>query len=207
MNETYALYRKCKHLSLACRERITFEWVQKNFVGIDAILCPDIVMSLTYTQHFERKGILICVRNDKESSWAMELLPEIKKACLKLDLDIAYSDTVESKSISVDEYEKTIRQKLDDFSTKRLVITDRLHGVIFAAITGTPCIAIDNFNHKVEGICKWMDKAPNVFYVKSFQEMEKTLEEMKFVYDNSWLNELQQDFVPLKERIGGLCNK
>ena len=30
------------------------------------------------------------------------------------------------------------------------MITDRLHGMIFAAITGTPCVVLQNNNHKIK---------------------------------------------------------
>lgn len=34
------------------------------------------------------------------------------------------------------------------FRECELVITDRIHGMIFAAITGTPCIALSNYKIK-----------------------------------------------------------
>ncbi len=37
-----------------------------------------------------------------------------------------------------------LNSKFAEFLSSGLVITDRLHGMIFAAITGTPCIALDN---------------------------------------------------------------
>ena len=38
------------------------------------------------------------------------------------------------------------------------MITDRLHGMIFAYITNTPCIAIDNSNGKVKNFYKtWFE--------------------------------------------------
>ena len=35
------------------------------------------------------------------------------------------------------------------FALSKLVVTDRLHGMIFCVITGTPCLAIDSSNARV----------------------------------------------------------
>ena len=42
-----------------------------------------------------------------------------------------------------------LNKKFREFSERNLIITDRLHGMIFAAITGTPCVAMDNISHKI----------------------------------------------------------
>lgn len=51
-----------------------------------------------------------------------------------------------------------------------MVITDRLHGMIFAAITGTPCIAFDNISKKVSGVYKWIESLEYIKVVNSFEE-------------------------------------
>ena len=40
--------------------------------------------------------------------------------------------------------EEKIEEMLKKYRKCQLVITDRLHGMIFAAITSTPCIALGN---------------------------------------------------------------
>ena len=44
--------------------------------------------------------------------------------------------------------EQLLKQKIEEFQSAELVITDRLHGMIFSVITGTPCIAFDNLMRK-----------------------------------------------------------
>ena len=43
-----------------------------------------------------------------------------------------------------------IMDKFKDFQKSELVITDRLHGMVFCAISGTPCIVFGNYNQKVK---------------------------------------------------------
>ena len=61
-----------------------------------------------------------------------------------------------------------VERKFDEFRRARLVITDRLHGMIFAAITGTPCIALNNSSGKVEGV--WSLWLRHLDYVKFVRE-------------------------------------
>jgi len=44
---------------------------------------------------------------------------------------------------------------LKSISEHEIVITDRLHGMIFSAITRTSCIAIKNYNHKISSSYEW----------------------------------------------------
>ena len=204
--DTYRLFSTCKNLTLVCREKYTYSWVQNNFKGINSILTPDIVFSLPYSKKdTERKGIILCVRNDCETSWMMNFLPEIKELCLKLDQRIIFSDTVIKENVLVEQYKKVIENKLDEFSSAKLIITDRLHGVIFSVITNTPCIAIDNFNHKIRGICQWMNEWSSVSYVNNFYELTEVISNLKMdkEFDKEKLKKLQGEFNILLKTIKG----
>ena len=56
-------------------------------------------------------------------------------------------------------------KKLDEFRKSKLVVTDRLHGMLFAAITGTPCIALGNSSGKVKGVYDWLTHLDYIQYV------------------------------------------
>ena len=45
---------------------------------------------------------------------------------------------------------------MGEIGGKELVITDRLHGMIFCAITGTPCVVINSKSPKVRGCYEWI---------------------------------------------------
>lgn len=71
----------------------------------------------------------------------------------------------------MDEREELLEEKWQEFRNSELVVTDRLHGVIFAAITSTPCIVIDNYNHKVKGVYQWLKKFEFIKYCKDMKEI------------------------------------
>ncbi|MDK8210749.1 polysaccharide pyruvyl transferase family protein, partial [Bacillus subtilis] len=71
------------------------------------------------------------------------------------------------------------------FKAAEVVLTDRLHGMIFCAITRTPCIVFNNYNHKIES--SYNDWLKDLKYIKfintsemtSFEEVNKIIEELK----------------------------
>ena len=67
---------------------------------------------------------------------------------------------------------------MQEFCSAKVVITDRLHGMIFAAITETPCIVFNNYNHKVEGTYQWIQYLPYIRFVNDVEDAEKHLHEL-----------------------------
>lgn len=57
--------------------------------------------------------------------------------------------------------------KLSEYSKAKVVVTDRLHGMIFSAIVGTPCVCIDNVSHKVKNCYSWLKHLDYVFYCEN----------------------------------------
>ena len=73
-----------------------------------------------------------------------------------LSCAVATSMVVEKRNDKPFEKEE-LNKLLTLFKTSKIVITDRLHGMILSAITNTPCIAINNSNGKVAGVYeKWL---------------------------------------------------
>jgi exopolysaccharide biosynthesis predicted pyruvyltransferase EpsI len=51
---------------------------------------------------------------------------------------------------------------LHDVARHRGIVTDRLHGVIFALLTGTPCLAISTSDKKIAGFHLWLGSRGSV---------------------------------------------
>lgn len=150
----------CNNLFLFARERQSYDFLTQE-VGIPIEQCscvPDIVTFLSYEQSYERTDkVLLCLRNDIEKVTETNNLEEIKKELTKRNLEFEYTDTViQHKRIFGNESEKLVHQKLSEFAQCKLVITDRLHGMLMAAITGTPCLFMDNSSRKVSGTYEWI---------------------------------------------------
>jgi len=85
--------------------------------------------------------------------------------------DIHYTDTVIERGVSIDERYVVLDSKFDEFRKAKLVITDRLHGMLFAAVTGTPCIALDNKSGKVRGCYQTIKHLKYIEVVSNLNEI------------------------------------
>jgi pyruvyl transferase EpsI len=99
--------------------------------------------------------------------------------------------------------------KLDEFAKSKLVITDRLHGMIFSAITGTPCIVFANSNGKVEAEYQWIQSLPYIRFVSHIGEfahvMKKIDIEKKYhFWDYYGKSILDRDMEPLTSLVASI---
>lgn len=191
--ESKEVYTSHPNLTLFVRETKSLDFMKKNMPTVDARLVPDSVTTLDVPNFdFERSGILLCLRADKEKNISSESTTKIK-SYLSGEFpseNIAFTDTVVQHEIREKDREREVNAKLSEFAHSKLVVTDRLHGMVFAALTGTPCIALGNSNGKVKGVYQWIkDGNPYVKYVDDLADFESTLNELdlerKYYYDKS----------------------
>ena len=95
---------------------------------------------------------------------------------------------------------------LNKTKKSKIFVTDRLHGMIFATITGTPCIAMANSSGKVKGVHKWISQNNDfVKFVENFEDFEKQIKEFDFEKNNIYNNEeIRKNFnrIPIGEKNG-----
>ena len=150
------IYDGCKNLYITLRDKYSFNFFKQNF-STKVMYVPDIVLSLNYeSARKKRKGILLCLREDKEGVLSKGQIDEIKDLLMVMDLQYKETSTLVPKKITRKNRDKLLYKKWEEFSSAELVITDRLHGMIFSIITGTPCMAMDNINRKVSGVYEWV---------------------------------------------------
>lgn len=142
------IYNKHKDLIICAREMKSYNLMKKIYNNV--ILVPDIVLSMGYKDYnLNKDKVIICLRKDKESTTkAVELLNKLskKEKCY-------YTDNVaECKNISAELRKKIFNDKLKELSTGKIVITDRLHVMIFCTLIKTPCLFLDNSNKKISGV-------------------------------------------------------
>lgn len=137
----------------------------------DVRLVPDIVLSVQSEDDAafaQRHGVLLCMRNDVEKTVSDSTRWMIERGAANIDPEYVYTDTtIDCKyaPISQERGEQLVLDKWEEFKRARLVITDRLHGMIFSAITGTPCVALNNSNGKVGFEYEWLKELPYISFV------------------------------------------
>lgn len=200
-------YKKHKNLSLFIRDG-SFEFVKNNMLlsSQNVRNVPDIALFVNYSSLNEKRdGVLFCLRNDKEKSIDNEKVKTLLEIINRENLPIRYTDTVVNHMILKENRENAVFEKAKEFSSAKLVITDRLHGMIFAVVTGTPCIALDNTTGKIKGVYNlWLKSVPYITFVENIEtitpELIKKLYELpKQIYSPEqfmdYWNEIKKSFL------------
>lgn len=168
--------------TLAAREQPSFDMMRGLYPSASVLLTPDIVLSVTSdslgAEKQARRGVLLCMRSDVEKKLTEAQQEQILAEVNRLGLSCRITDMHTENPVTKETRRERVREKINEFTGAELVITDRLHGMIFAAITETPCIAFGNYNHKVAGTYEWLRHLPYVKYVTSVEEMKQVLPEL-----------------------------
>ena len=152
------IYSKHKKIVFCLRDKASYDFVLKNkFISNpdNCLFIPDMVLGLEFSlESATRNGVLLCFRSDREKIMSYEDKKPIKKYLWSKGIKTTFTSTVYLHNISRQKRHDELNAKLKEYSGAKLVITDRLHSMLFAAITGTPCIAFDNKTGKVKGVLK-----------------------------------------------------
>ena len=200
LNRTRRLFNKTTNLTLIAREKYTYEKMIKEFKN-KVLLVPDIVLSQHLEFNTPRRGVGICLRDDLESNNTIDDINTIIYTAQEKCSLVKLIDTCINENVTIQERKKYLENKLLEFSQCKLIITDRLHGVIFSVITGTPCIAINNNNNKVKGICDWVENLELVYYCSDLHDFDKMLNKLLIYDSHKKFVDLYPKFRPLIELI------
>ena len=178
--EFVKLSKKCDNLILCARERISFEKYLKMKLKT-VCLIPDIVFYLDkYTKKKSlnaRNGLSFVLRNDKEKQMSKKMEDKIIKYIKNQNINYDFADTCDV--VYNGDRKSMVKEYIKKLSKKKLVITDRLHGMILCYITNTPCIAIDNSNHKISSTFKtWLNNQNFIKLASNYEEITKFMNEL-----------------------------
>lgn len=166
------------HVTLLCRDEVSYTKAQEYFKQCRLFLFPDIVTSLIgnfrYSSPEVRDGVLFCMRNDQEALYSKEAIAALREQLAPL-CTTALTDTTISAShhaITADR-ESYIREKVEELARYRVVVTDRYHGTIFSLIANTPVIIVNSTDHKLSSGIKWFPESfrSHVFYAADLSEV------------------------------------
>lgn len=187
MHKNINIYNKCKNLYIMFRDRQSYEFTYKYFKNVNIYYVPDIVLTLNLDYiGGSREGVLFCFRNDHEKVVSDKDISELQIFIEHRNIKTGITSTVINKYVAKRNRRKELYIKLCEFAQSRLVITDRLHGMIFAAITKTPCIALDNKSKKVSGVFEWIKNIPYIECVENFDEIYKIFDELYSFKDTDY---------------------
>lgn len=194
-----AAYNAHHDLTLMARDKISFERMSNLFSSCRILLMPDIVMTLDKTKEQKRSGILLCLRNDWEKcnhdTSVAKILDSFGSS------EVSYIDNMVSTRVPLSEKEKYIDSHLESILKTSILITDRLHGMIFGYITSTPTIFLENSTRKISACYDWIADCGYITPYSSMSELntahikenfKASAEKIKSIY-NAFAMSLRED--------------
>lgn len=171
-------YGNHSKLVLTAREEESYNLMKKYFPNNKVIMTPDIVFSLNImNKKVKRNGVTVSLRSDVEGVLESEDIWKINNILCEEYRDVYIKDTCTKQHISRDDRCKELNKIWNQFSCSQVVVTDRLHGMIFAVITSTPCVVFRNYNHKIIESYKWIKNLGNVVFCTNIENLKQDIKE------------------------------
>ncbi len=203
--EDVAWIKSCPHLHIFFRDRYS-EMLMHNSGVQNVYFFPDMALFMDVnvsTKRTQGSKILLCFRNDSEKIVKND--EALERRLLEMGFDVERKDIHMDRYLSLQEGREYVPQFISELEGYRLVITDRLHAMLFAALTNVPCIAFDNLTGKVAGVRDWVCHR-KIKMVSQIDEIDEALIhslEVKTV-DNEL--ELDEEFEKMAKFIRDIWN-
>lgn len=205
LKNSIRIYSANKNLILIAREQFTYNFMKENYINNKKYILPDIVLYLRkyINNNTDRYIPMICLRREIESNLDEFTVNDLIIKLSEIFPNLFIFDTTVSRCVTNSTRNAEVSSMLNAFKRARFVVTDRMHGMIFCAITGTPCIAIKSKDNKIIGSYKWiedfkfiklLDKPDfDLLYceIKKMDEFVDSTELADYIYSKSHIDKLR----------------
>lgn len=200
-----AVYNLHSDLHLVAREQTSYDLMSQYFPKAKVYLTPDIVLSLEEREPaMKREGALVCLRDDEEKALSAEQGQWLTGKVSQKFTNVRFYDThISGSELSVTDRREQLYRIWNAFRKAELVITDRLHGMIFSQITGTPALVFQNKNHKIRDTFDWIKANKMMTLIPQFNEDEISRFFDDFKYKRTKILQLTDKYQPLIELFTG----
>lgn len=160
-------------LTIVAREAKSFDLFKKHFPNNNILLTPDIVLSLNargnyYVAHASeyKRGVKLFMHEPGEKVLDASVRENFVTSLKMLQGHIDMNAEDYPSDVSIDGRKLALNKLWEIIAGNEVLVTDQLHGLIFAHITGTPCLVFDNHNSKIKMTVKdWLSNTPGVVFV------------------------------------------
>ncbi|MGX7164020.1 polysaccharide pyruvyl transferase family protein [Enterococcus massiliensis] len=193
---TVDIFKQRNNIHIFLRDKKSYSVLKKNDVK-NIYLVPDIVFSMKTTPgnlSTNNKKALLCLRDDREKSKDRLEVTWISNQLKERGYEVSITDTVVDFNVDKENREDVLISKLSSFSESSLVVTDRLHGMIFSYISKTPCLVLETYNHKVTGQYEWISESNAVNLLKDKKDFINSLKEIERIYQKDKFSYIAIDY-------------
>lgn len=158
---TIQIYNNNSNVYIFLRDKPSFNLCKGKLNNI--FLVPDIVFSLQKDNLFQdervaQKYISICMIDDVEGVYNSEFKKILFTRLTNKYGDIKQFDTIKPYYISTNNRISELRKIMNEIRSSKVVITDRLHGMILAYLLDIPCLVLKTYNYKLIAQYEWLKK-------------------------------------------------
>ncbi|MDR1568031.1 MAG: polysaccharide pyruvyl transferase family protein [Streptococcaceae bacterium] len=199
------VYNQNQSWSLFARESYTKKFFEENYPNCLIGYTPDIVLSLNIIEQLNpsvRKGAMTLFRADIEKAVSTSMIETVTSYLATRFDEVSVSDTVVNQAVLLSHQKDYLFNIWNELAAKELVLTDRLHGMIFAYITETPCIVFGNSYPKIaQTYHDWLADCNFIKYIQdvTIENVAQAIDELKEVTPKRL--DLADKFEPLKQAI------
>lgn len=198
---------KGDNILLCCRDSASYRFAQEHF-ECRSILVPDMALweSRQGMISCERFGALTLLRSDKERKLGDDDQAEIESYLTDRFRSVETFDTVlHSGKVTRENRTEKIEDLVQRISSVECVVTDRLHGMILCAVTGTPCVVFGNGYHKIEAFYEWLKDLKYIRFIHRTDELPGAIDEVCSCAERIYPEkEMRERFSELIRSITGL---
>lgn len=170
------IYNSHRDLSLFLRDATSYNNSKQIFYNCNCFICPDMATILINKFKFDehREGVIFILRKDKEKFYSDEertkIIQDIKK-----DFFVEVTDNAFTSTPSIEQRNEEVFKYLKFISKHQVIVTDRFHGMIFALLTRTPCVAIRSTHHKIIEGFDWFKDCGGIFLANDLNEVKENI--------------------------------
>lgn len=175
LKESIEIYSAHSDLIFCAREDTSYKLMKQYYSSNMVILVPDIVLSLPkLSDEVKKEKVALCFRTDKERCLSPNNEKEIKAFLERITLQYYEISTIARQNVSSIQREEELQSIWNTIKKSKCCITDRLHCMIFCYLTETPCVVLDNDNHKVKNTFDlWLKQCDYIFFADMGNIFEK----------------------------------
>ncbi|MBZ4027796.1 glycosyltransferase [Lactobacillus johnsonii] len=179
IEKTNKVLKNISSLVVFVRDAFSEKFILDNFKGINVKLMPDIALFLDpkVSTNNKRHGALTLLRKDSEKTLSANDKDKILTA-----LENKYKDVQEGDmhlyydGLSEKESKDAVVEQLRKVASSELAVTDRLHGMLFCALTNTPCIVVKSKSPKIQGVYQWVKNNKYIELVENLEDLPEAID-------------------------------
>ncbi len=207
-NKSIKIYSGNKKLILLMRDNNSFSIAKQLYPSTKIYLFPDVVLYLHRIKKdsLYRHNILICLRRDMESALDEKTYIKIIERIFMEYSNAYFVDTQVARNIPDELRKAEITGIINEFLGAKVIITDRLHGMIFAAITSTPCVVLNSMDGKVKATYEWLKELNYICFIDQVtpDSISNGICKVTQIYEKSKLTSVDNYFEQLIKLIENL---